>query len=169
MASTPNSESLAATSAKEKGWEVFWPRYLAPNPKATKEPLKRVVSYLPGYVFVADNRFLSLWDLSKAKGVLSVLKVGTEYAMISDTDPVMRRLLNMADKYGFVEANLALKPITVLDVGDKVLLQDCPFELREAVIEEFDDDREGAWVWAHVFGGDVRMHVKYKQMKKAAA
>lgn len=168
----PNSEALAAASAAELGHEVFFPRYREKRVRAHRKVIEVVLPYLSGYFFVQDSRYsrdgrpLSLWDLGKAKGVASVLKVGSEYATVSDTDPVMRTLLNMADQKGFVEREEAKKPITLFKPGEIARLKNCPFELFNAVIDMIDESRNGAWVWVKMFGGKSRVHVNYDQLEK---
>lgn len=159
----PNNELLAAHSAREMGWGVFYPCYKEKRRPHRGKPQEVTLPYLPGYLFVADNRYLSLWELSKAKGVTSVLRVGGDYAFINDTDPVMRRLLRMADDRGYV-AREEVKPITPYKEGDTVLLQNCPFALHEAIIGMQDEDREGTEVWITIFGGTRKIHLKHNQI-----
>lgn len=161
--SMPNNELLAAASAKDMGWGVFYPCYREKRRPHRGKPTEVTLPYLPGYLFVADNRFLSLWELSKAKGVTSVLRVGGEYAFIDDTDQVMRRLLKMADDDGYV-AREAVKPITLYKDGDTVMLKDCALSLHQAVIDMVHADHEGADVWVQILGGPVKVKVKHEQI-----
>ncbi len=168
----PNSEALAATSAAELGFSVFWPRYREKVVRSHRKAVERLCSYIPGYCFVSDAKYardgrpLSLWELGKAKGVASVLKVGSEYATVADTDPVFRVLMSMADDRGFVAREEAKKPITLFKTSETVMLKNCPFELFPAVIDMIDESRNGAWVWVQMFGGRSRVHVDYNQLEK---
>lgn len=162
----PNSELLAASTAREMGWGVFYPCYWGKRRPHRGKAQQMTLPYLPGYLFVADDRFLSLWELSKAKGISSVLRCGSEYAFIDDTDPVMTRLLRMADDDGYVAWDEDRKPITMFQKDETVRLQNCPFELFPAVIDAIDESRNGAWVWVKMFGGKTRVHVDYEQLEK---
>ena len=170
----PNNELLAAHSAREMGWRVFYPCYREKRRPHRGKPQEVTLPYLPGYLFVADDRFLSLWELSKAKGVTSVLRVGGEYAFIDDMDPVMRTLLKMADDDGFVKVEVAKKPITLYKKGDQVILDDGPFKSFPGVIHEISKNRKLAQVWVQIFGRptNVEMHVeqlRQVQKRKVAA
>ena len=163
IASMPNNELLAAHSAKDMGWRVFYPCYREKRRPHRGKPQEVTLPYLPGYLFVADNRFLSLWELSKAKGVTSVLRIGGEYAFIDDTDAVMRRLLKMADDDGYV-AREAVKPITLYKDGDTVTLQNCPFAMHQVIIDMVDQDSKGADVWITLFGSTRKIHVAHEHI-----
>lgn len=169
----PNSEGLAASSAAELGFTVFWPRYRGKRLQSHRKPVDAVLSYLPGYTFVQDSRYaqdgrpLSLWELGKAKGVASVLKVGSEYATVPDTDAIMQELLKMADDNGFVTREVATKPITLFKKGDKIIVDDGPFRLFPGVVHEISKNRKIAQVWVQIFGRPTNVELHIEQMKAA--
>lgn len=167
----PNSEALAAASAAELGFSVFWPRYREKVVRSHRKDVDAVLSYLPGYTFVEDSRYardgrpLSLWELGKAKGVASVLKVGSEYATVSDTDPIMQQLLKMADDWGFVTREVAKKPITLFKAGDSIIVDDGPFRSFPGVVHEISKNRKIAQVWVQIFGRPTNVGLHIEQMK----
>lgn len=167
----PNSEALAATSAAEMGFEVFYPRYREKRVQSHRKPVERQLAYLPGYIFTADNRYsqdgrpLSLWELGKAKGVAAVLRVGSEYAAVPDTDPVMQALLKMADDWGFVTREIAKKPITLFKEGEKVIVNDGPFRDFPGVVKEISKSRKIAQVWLQIFGRETKIELEIGQLR----
>lgn len=181
LQTSPNSEALAATSAKEMGYEVFWPRYREKRLQSHRKPVELIRSFIPGYLFVVDARYahdgrsLSLWELGKAKGVMRIVKnAGVE--TINDTDPIMQLLLKMADDDGFVKAEIAKKPIftTTIKQGDKVKITEGPFMGFLALVEGVSKDRTIATIWIEIFGGKTLAemyleHLKPLQPRKVAA
>lgn len=171
----PNSEGLAASSAAELGFTVFWPRYQEKRLQSHRKPVDAVLSYLPGYTFVQDSRYaqdgrpLSLWELGKAKGVASVLKVGSEYATVPDTDAIMQELLKMADDNGFVTREVAKTPISLFRVGDKAVIREGPFAGFEAVIDKLSKGRNVAKVWVQIFGRPTALTLETEQLKTPKA
>lgn len=171
----PNSEALAAQSATELGHMVFFPRYKETVVRSHRKPVERRMAYIPGYLFVEDSRYardgrpLSLWELGKAKGVASVLKVGSEYATVSDTDAVMQCLLKMADDQGFVKREIAGKPISLIKEGDTVVIRQGPFADFEAIVAKVSQNRKVAEVWAQLFGRPTLLKVETVKLKKVAA
>lgn len=159
----PRNEGLATSSAIELGWKALYLRYRETKKSQKRKNREVILPYIPGYIFVEATRSLSLWELGKADGVSAVVRMGGQHALIADTDPVMRRLLKMADGGGFVAHDEA-KPITLYKNGDTVVLQNCPFELHTALIEMVDDDRSGAQVWLTMFGSTRKIHVKHDQI-----
>ena len=167
--SLPRAELVAYAAARRAGWAAFLPRYATTLAGRKQKPRTVILAYLPGYLFAESTRYLDPYDLSKCQGVASVLRNGEGYAHIPDTDHVMHQLLKMADDDGMVEADLARKPITPYKAGDRVVLQNCPFELQQAVIDVIDHNRAGAWVWAQILGGPVRLHVKHEHIGEVLA
>ena len=171
----PNSESLAATSAREMGWEVFWPRYLEKRAQPHRKPVEAIFPYLPGYIFTADARYaqdgrpLSLWELGKAKGVASVIKMGDEFVAVNDTDPVMQALLKMADDDGFVKIEAAKKPITLFKKGDKIIVDQGPFMSFAGIVKEISKNRKIAQVWVEIFGRETKLELQIGQLRHVRA
>lgn len=164
----PRSEHIAAAKARELGFTVLFLHSDYMKPVAKRKPRRVIESYIPGYIFaVADRRF-SLHDLSKAHGVQGILKAGGEYALIPDTDQVMRHLLKMGDSSGKVDRETARHPITLIKAGDAVTLKDGPFALQSAIVDAIDEKRQLSWVWVELFGGRVRVEVAVNGLSKAA-
>ena len=167
----PNSESLAATSAREMGYEVFYPRYREKRAQSHRKPVEVILPYLPGYIFAGDYRYshdgrpLSLWELGKAKGVASVLRVGSEYAAVSDTDPIMQALLKMADDFGFVKNEFAKKPITLFKKDDEIIVDDGPFMSFPGIVKEISKNRKIAQVWVQIFGRETKLELEIGQLR----
>lgn len=167
---TPRSELVASYEAKRIGWETFAPYYIETKRIAKRKPVTVRVPYIPGYIFAVASRYNDLHALSKCQGVNNVLRTGMDYALIGDTDPVMCRLLAIAEDDGEIPqeyAGLSTSDLKPFKAGDTVKLIDCPLALQPAVIEMLDDDRKGATVWVNMFGGSVKTHVKIGQMEAA--
>lgn len=164
----PRSEHVAAAKARELGFTVLFLHSEYMKAVAKRKPRRVIEAYLPGYIFAVADRRYSLHELTKAHGVQSVLMSGGEYAMIPDTDPVMRQLLKMGDERGRVEREAAKKPITLFKAGETVKIKDGPFALFTAVIESIDEKRQWSWVWVELFGGKVKVQMEIEQLSKAA-
>lgn len=164
----PRSEAVAAANAREIGYDVLFLHSRYMKPVAKKKPRQVIEPYIPGYIFAADDRRCSIHALSKAQGVHDVLRVGGEYALIPDTDSVMRHLLTLGDAKGQIAREIAKSPITLFKAGDAVQIKDGPFALQSAIVESIDEKRQSSWIWVELFGGRVRIQAGIEQLSKAA-
>lgn len=164
----PRSEAVAASEARKIGYDVLFLHSRYKKAIAKRKPREVVEPYIPGYIFAADDRRCSIHALSKAQGVQEVLRNCGEYALIPDTDSVMRHLLSLGDASGRMEREVAKHPITLFKAGDSVELKDGPFALQSAVIESIDEKRQTSWIWVSLFGGRVRLNAELGQLAKVA-
>ena len=164
---SPRGESVASAKARELGYTVFYPhsRFIKTVPK--KKPTEVIEPYLPGYIFAASDRRLSVYDLERAQGVRDVLQFAGEYALIPDTDPVMRHLLKMAGDDGEIARQEAKSPITLIKAGETVKAKDGPFAGIEGLVAKVDAKRQTAQVWLKIFGGDTLATFEVGQIEAA--
>jgi transcription antitermination factor NusG len=170
----PGQEFTAADSAKELGWTPFVPYRVENRQIKGRKPTGSKEPYLPGYIFVeAYGPNLAIYDLSKAKGVVRVLGTAGEWAMVADTDPIMRALLKMRIDADSLEGELhpveAAKPIARYGKGDTVKITSGPFELHHAIVDAVADNRSWASVWVELFGRQVLTKVSDRQIATSAA
>lgn len=164
----PRSEPVAAAKARELGYEVLFLHSTYMKPVQKRKPRLVIEPYIPGYIFAADDRRISLHALSKAQGVSEILTMAGEIITIPDTDSVMRHLLTLGDNRGKIEKETAKNPITLFKVGERVEIKNGPFALQKAVIESIDEKRQLSWMWVEVFGGRVRLQAEISHLAKVA-
>jgi transcription antitermination factor NusG len=123
----PNKETLVWQQAKLRGFKVFYPRLRVKpvNPRARK-----VVPYFPGYLFVeADLQQAGLSTFQFMPYTLGLVCFGGEPATIPESfiHEMKQRMLVIEDSGGFF--------IDHLKRGDRVLIQDGPFDGYEAIFD----------------------------------
>jgi transcription antitermination factor NusG len=120
-------EDIVNRQAKEKGFEVFYPRLRVNpvNPRARKYK-----PYFPGYLFVqADLSEVGLSVFKWMPHTLGLVSFGGEPAMVPDNliYAVQHRVKEIADAGG--ELFDGLQP------GDTVIIDDGPFRGFEAIFD----------------------------------
>lgn len=165
----PRREKLAAEQATLAGWHIFFPRSKITQTRADGWSREIEQPYLAGYIFAEARRWADPYDLEKTHGVTSVLAAIENdrrvYYEISDTDPVMRALLAMADGKGFIAVQEAQNPIVGYHPGDRITIaRGSAFAGHQGLVDKLDRKRRGADVWLTILGGATKVFVPHEQI-----
>lgn len=130
VASQPNREAYAASQLQAQNFRVFFPRRLRTVRHARKTK-NRVVSYFPGYLFVAFDVDADPWrSVNGTYGVRSLVMAGDR--PLPTPDGLVESLQNMTDEEGF------LRRVEDLRSGDGVKVMNGPLSDMIGVIDRLD-------------------------------
>ncbi len=114
-ASLPNREAIAYTQLERQGFETFFPKRIRTIRHARKS-MERVVSYFPGYLFVALDLEVDRWrSVNGTYGVRSLIMEGERPLPVPAG--IVESLQDFTDERGFLKRIEDLKP------GDRVKVQ----------------------------------------------
>lgn len=111
-ASLPNREAFAFEQLERQGFETFFPKRIRTVRHARKS-MDRVVSYFPGYLFVALDLHVDRWrSVNGTYGVRSLIMEGERPLPVPTG--IVESLQQFTDERGFLKRVEHLKP------GDRV-------------------------------------------------
>ncbi len=136
----PRQEGLANWHLRDVGFWTFYPVMLK-TIKHARQTSEQLRPYLPGYVFAQCMPHQNWAVAAGARGVQSVVANDDGPVWVRDHDMVA--LMALADPDGLVKA--PSKPAStrmLLDVGDRVRLDEGPFTGFLAVVDDIDSDSQ---------------------------
>jgi len=129
-ATQPNREPFAIIQLQAQGFESFFPKRLKTVRHARKQS-KRIVSFFPGYVFVALDLGVDRWrSVNGTFGVRSLVMSGDR--PLPAPDGVVENLQTMTDEQGFLQL------VEDLRHGDTVRVIDGPLADMVGRIDRLD-------------------------------
>ena len=116
--------------------------------------------FMPGYVLVrmemSDQGYHLINSINRVTGFL-----GPQGRPMPMRDAEVNAILNRVQ-----EGEDAPRTLIHFDVGEKVKVNDGPFEDFDAMVEEVDDDNQRLKVTVSIFGRETPVELEYTQVTK---
>jgi transcriptional antiterminator NusG len=155
------------TSVEEQGLEDDIVEVLVPTEEVIEVRRGKKVSterrFMPGYVLVrmemSDQGYHLINSINRVTGFL-----GPQGRPMPMRDAEVNAILNRVQEG-------EEKPRTVIhfDIGEKVKVNEGPFEGFDGMIEEVDDDNQRLKVSVSIFGRETPVELEYTQVTKQGA
>lgn len=128
--------------------------------RGKKVPTER--RFMPGYVLVhmemTDEGYHLINSMNRVTGFL-----GPQGRPMPMRDAEVNQILNR-----FQEGEEAPRTLIHFEVGEKVKVNDGPFEDFDGMVEEVDDDNQRLKVTVSIFGRETPVELEYTQVTKQA-
>ncbi len=162
----PMSEEIAEKALRQFGYRVYLPRFrkiLYPS-GIVKRPAFSMRPRFPGYLFAEE--WLG-WPSEPIRGVIGLMRVGTQPAKISDQD--IHKLRGKEWRGELDDRRPDDRPMKRddLEEGDQVAIELAGNRIL-AVIEDLDDNGK-AIIRAMMFGSEVRTRVDQRELEAVTA
>ncbi|WP_085902030.1 transcription termination/antitermination protein NusG [Kiloniella majae] len=153
------AESRATAHLNNQGFEVYLPRYCKQRRHARK--VDTVLRPLfPGYIFVKIDTQTQQWrSINGTVGVISIVQFGME--LLSIDEAIIANLRKREDETGGVSL-----VISGLKKGDKIRVNEGPFEDYTGLLEE-TDDKNRAILLLDLMGRKVRVTAPLENLTAA--
>jgi transcriptional antiterminator NusG len=152
------------TSVEEKGLEDQIDEVLVPTEEVIEVRRGKKVTterrFMPGYVLVhmemSDEGYHLINSINRVTGFL-----GPQGRPMPMRDAEVNGILNRVQ-----EGEEAPKLMISFDVGEKVKVNDGPFEDFDGMVEEVDEDNQKLKVTVSIFGRETPVELDYTQVTK---
>ena len=152
------------TSVLDSGLEAEIEEVLVPTEEVIEVRRGKKVTterrFMPGYVLVrmemSDQGYHLINSINRVTGVL-----GPQGRPMPMRDAEVNAILNRVQ-----EGEDAPRTLIHFDVGEKVKVNDGPFEDFDAMVEEVDDDNQRLKVTVSIFGRETPVELEYTQVTK---
>ncbi|NVO21959.1 transcription termination/antitermination protein NusG [Donghicola sp. C2-DW-16] len=150
--------------AAEKGLEDLIEEVLVPTEEVIEIRRGKKVTterrFMPGYVLVrmqlTDETFLLVTSINRVTGFL-----GPQGRPLPMRDSEVNAILNRVQ-----ETEEAPRTLLRFEVGEKVKVNDGPFEDFDGMVEEVDDDNQRLKVTVSIFGRETPVELEFTQVTK---
>jgi transcriptional antiterminator NusG len=154
------------TSVAENGMEDEIDEVLVPTEEVIEVRRGKKVSaerrFMPGYVLVhmemTDRGYHLINSINRVTGFL-----GPQGRPMPMRDAEVNQILNRAE-----EGEAQPRTLISFEIGEKVSVNDGPFEGFEGMVEEVDDDNQRLKVTVSIFGRATPVELEYMQVSKQA-
>ena len=152
------------TSVSDAGLEAEIEEVLVPTEEVIEVRRRKQVTterrFMPGYVLVrmemSDQGYHLINSINRVTGFL-----GPQGRPMPMRDAEVNAILNRVQ-----EGEDAPRTLIHFDVGEKVKVNDGPFEDFDAMVEEVDDDNQRLKVTVSIFGRETPVELEYTQVTK---
>jgi len=152
------------TSVLDSGLEAEIEEVLVPTEEVIEVRRGKKVTterrFMPGYVLVrmemSDQGYHLINSINRDTGFL-----GPQGRPMPMRDAEVNAILNRVQ-----EGEDAPRTLIHFDVGEKVKVNDGPFEDFDAMVEEVDDDNQRLKVTVSIFGRETPVELEYTQVTK---
>lgn len=152
------------TSVSDAGLEAEIEEVLVPTEEVIEVRRGKKVTterrFMPGYVLVrmemSDQGYHLINSINRVTGFL-----GPQGRPMPMRDAEVNAILNRVQ-----EGEDAPRTLIHFDVGEKVKVNDGPFEDFDAMVEEVDDDNQRLKVTVSIFGRETPVELEYTQVSK---
>ena len=152
------------TSVSDAGLEAEIEEVLVPTEEVIEVRRGKKVTterrFMPGYVLVrmemSDQGYHLINSINRVTGFL-----GPQGRPMPMRDAEVNAILNRVQ-----EGEDAPRTLIHFDVGEKVKVNDGPFEDFDAMVEEVDDDNQRLKVTVSIFGRETPVELEYTQVTK---
>ena len=152
------------TSVSDSGLEAEIEEVLVPTEEVIEVRRGKKVTterrFMPGYVLVrmemSDQGYHLINSINRVTGFL-----GPQGRPMPMRDAEVNAILNRVQ-----EGEDAPRTLIHFDVGEKVKVNDGPFEDFDAMVEEVDDDNQRLKVTVSIFGRETPVELEYTQVTK---
>ncbi|MEL7165469.1 MAG: transcription termination/antitermination protein NusG [Pseudomonadota bacterium] len=152
------------TSVEEKGLEDQIDEVLVPTEEVIEVRRGKKVTterrFMPGYVLVhmemSDDGYHLINSINRVTGFL-----GPQGRPMPMRDAEVEQILGRV-----AEGEESPKLMISFDVGEKVKVNDGPFEDFDGMVEEVDDDNQRLKVTVSIFGRETPVELEFTQVSK---
>ncbi|MBT4567938.1 MAG: transcription termination/antitermination protein NusG [Marinovum sp.] len=152
------------TSVSDSGLEAEIEEVLVPTEEVIEVRRGKKVTterrFMPGYVLVrmemSDQGYHLINSINRVTGFL-----GPQGRPMPMRDAEVNAILNRVQ-----EGEDAPRTLIHFDIGEKVKVNDGPFEDFDAMVEEVDDDNQRLKVTVSIFGRETPVELEYTQVTK---
>ncbi len=152
------------TSVSDSGLEAEIEEVLVPTEEVIEVRRGKKVTterrFMPGYVLVrmemSDQGYHMINSINRVTGFL-----GPQGRPMPMRDAEVNAILNRVQ-----EGEDAPRTLIHFDIGEKVKVNDGPFEDFDAMVEEVDDDNQRLKVTVSIFGRETPVELEYTQVTK---
>ena len=152
------------TSVSDAGLEAEIEEVLVPTEEVIEVRRGKKVTterrFMPGYVLVrmemSDQGYHLINSINRVTGFL-----GPQGRPMPMRDAAANAILNRVQ-----EGEDAPRTLIHFEVGEKVKVNDGPFEDFDAMVEEVDDDNQRLKVTVSIFGRETPVELEYTQVTK---
>ena len=152
------------TSVLDSGLEAEIEEVLVPTEEVIEVRRGKKVTterrFMPGYVLVrmemSDQGYHLINSINRVTGFL-----GPQGRPMPMRDAEVNAILNRVQ-----DGEDAPRTLIHFDVGEKVKVNDGPFEDFDAMVEEVDDDNQRLKVTVSIFGRETPVELEYTQVTK---
>ena len=152
------------TSVSDAGLEAEIEEVLVPTEEVIEVRRGKKVTterrFMPGYVLVrmemSDQGYHLINSINRVTGFL-----GPQGRPMTMRDAEVNVILNRVQ-----EGEDAPRTLIHFEVGEKVKVNDGPFEDFDAMVEEVDDDNQRLKVTVSIFGRETPVELEYTQVTK---
>jgi transcriptional antiterminator RfaH len=153
----PRQEFRAAQNLQAGGIDVFLPRMSARRSRCGQRHTESVPLF-PQYLFARFDPEVRLHDVAFTRGVQAPLRVGGTLAVIEDVALDFLRSRVQAD--GLIRVGEPLRP------GDKIVIEEGPFEALIGVVERFCPDQERVIVLLTTVKASLRLDLEAHSVRR---
>ena len=152
------------TSVSDAGLEAEIEEVLVPTEEVIEVRRGKKITterrFMPGYVLVrmemSDQGYHLINSINRVTGFL-----GPQGRPMPMRDAEVNAILNRVQ-----EGEDAPRTLIHFDIGEKVKVNDGPFEDFDAMVEEVDDDNQRLKVTVSIFGRETPVELEYTQVTK---
>lgn len=152
------------TSVSDSGLEAEIEEVLVPTEEVIEVRRGKKITterrFMPGYVLVrmemSDQGYHLINSINRVTGFL-----GPQGRPMPMRDAEVNAILNRVQ-----EGEDAPRTLIHFDIGEKVKVNDGPFEDFDAMVEEVDDDNQRLKVTVSIFGRETPVELEYTQVTK---
>ena len=160
VVSKPRQEQTALENLQRQGFECFLPMAENPYQRRNKKQKRIVEPLFPRYLFLKANAsHQNLAPVRSTKGVLNMVRFGTELAVVPDS--VIHAIkLSVESDTGLIK----IDPIRI-KAGDKVRIFDGPLAGINGVVQETNSNNR-ALILMELLGRPTKVQVEAIKLQK---
>lgn len=162
VVSKPRQEKTAFEHLQRQGFECFLPMAENPYQRRSKKNQEIIEPLFPRYLFLnAIAEFQNLAPVRSTKGVVSMVRFGTELAVIPDSiiDGIKQRI---TPETGLIK----IEPVEIKP-GDRVKVFDGPLAGLNGIVQEKNSERR-AIILMELLGRPIKVQVETRLLQRTA-
>ncbi len=162
VVSKPRQEKTAFEHLQRQGFECFLPMAENPYQRRSKKNQEIIEPLFPRYLFLnAIAEFQNLAPVRSTKGVISMVRFGTELAVIPDSiiDGIKQRI---TPETGLIK----IEPVEIKP-GDRVKVFDGPLAGLNGIVQEKNSERR-AIILMELLGRPIKVQVETRLLQRTA-
>jgi len=162
VVSKPRQEQIALENLQRQGFECFLPMAENPFQRYRKKNRKIVEPLFPRYLFLrAIAQFQNLAPVRSTQGVISMVRFGTELAVIPE-----RIIKSIKQRIEPDTGLIKIQPVTI-QTGDTVQLFDGPLTGLNGIVQE-KNSKNRALILMEILGRPTRVEVDALLLQRTA-
>jgi transcriptional antiterminator RfaH len=160
VVSKPRQEKIAFEHLQRQGFKCFLPMAENPYQRRSKKQQTRIEPLFPRYLFLnAIATIQNLAPVRSTQGVVSMVRFGTELAVISD------QIINAIKQRITPETGLIKIECVQIKPGDKVKVFDGPFGGLDGIVQERNSEHRTI-ILMKLLGRPTKVEVNTMDLQK---